>query len=506
MKKKKKNNKWKLIRFLSLLLFVASLTFLLYYIVLQPMYSRHINDKYRKIYYSSGTVTTTPAKEETTTNNEESSNDNFIIQLADTPDGAKNTEGILLKFEKLLKYNSDVKGWLHIDGTQIDYPVLQNLEKTDYYLNHDFEGTLDKNGCLYIDGHCSIDTPTKNIVIHGHNMESTNMMFYELPNYGKLEYYRQHPVITFDSIYDESQWLVFALIRVSGLVSRNYDYNFMTGNFETDEDFLNFIYETQIRSLYHTPVPINENDTLLMLSTCSYEINDARTIVVARKLRENENVNIDTSKIYIKDSVLYPEAWYKIYDGEKPSYTNFMDALAFDEINWYDGEIECENQIGTEITIDGLIYQITSSDTAKFVGSKKKKITNVEIPDKLDLESGRILQVTEVVDNSFSELTKLESVKIGNNVSSIPDKCFKDCNKLTSVILGKSITTIGKKSFEGLVNLKKITLNSTNLQEIGNNAFKNINSDAKIKIKNNYKTYKKLVTESGIDDTVEITK
>ena len=62
------------------------------------------------------------------------------------------------------------------------------------------------------------------------------------------------------------------------------------------------------------------------------------------------------------------------------------------------------------------------------------------------------------------------------------------------------------KSFEGLVNLKKITLNSTSLQEIGNSAFKNINSDAKIKIKNNYKTYKKLVTESGIDDTVEITK
>ena len=96
--------------------------------------------------------------------------------------GNKNSDGLLLKFSQLLKANKDTKGWLRIPGTNIDYPVVQGEKNSDFYLHHNLKGDTDKNGCLYIDANCNVETPTKNIVIHGHNMESTRMMFFNFQN------------------------------------------------------------------------------------------------------------------------------------------------------------------------------------------------------------------------------------------------------------------------------------------------------------------------------------
>ena len=99
----------------------------------------------------------------------------------------------ILKFSQLLKANKDTKGWLRIPGTNIDYPVVQGEKNSDFYLHHNLKGDTDKNGCLYIDANCNVETPTKNIVIHGHNMESTRMMFFQLPKYKDIEFYKKHP-------------------------------------------------------------------------------------------------------------------------------------------------------------------------------------------------------------------------------------------------------------------------------------------------------------------------
>lgn len=224
--------------------------------------------------------------------------------------------------------------------TNIDYPVVQGNKDSDFYLHHDLTKSENKNGCLYIDYHCNVETPSKNIIIHGHNMESTRLMFYELPQYKDIEFYKQHPIITFDSIYEESQWKIISFMRVSGDSKKNDNFNYMQGTFSDDETFLDFIYQIKMRSLYNCPVTVNEDDTLLMLSTCTYEIDNCRSVVVARKVRNNESSDVNTQTAAARDNVLYPSEWYSKYDGSMPSVSNFKKALSSGQIDWYDGKLK----------------------------------------------------------------------------------------------------------------------------------------------------------------------
>lgn len=306
MKKKKIFNFLFIICVIS---FLGCCAYLLFYLVLQPYYFDQQNNKIRELYY-------------------DTSNEITLEQNSNT----------LSKFSSLLEINSDTKGWLTIPGTNIDYPVVQGSKNSDFYLHYDLTKSENKNGCLYIDYHCNVENPSRNIVIHGHNMESTRLMFYELPQYEDIEFYKKHPTITFDSIYEESQWQIISFMRVSGDSKKNNGFNYMQGSFEKDESFLDFIYQIKLRSLYNCPITVNENDTLLMLSTCTYEIDNCRSVVVARKVRENESANINIEEAYLRTDVLYPSEWYSKYGGSMPTISNFKKALSSGQIDWYDGK------------------------------------------------------------------------------------------------------------------------------------------------------------------------
>jgi sortase B len=487
----------RIIQIFAIIFFLGCIGFLLYYLVIQPYHSKQVNDKYRDIYYSSSDEETSSPKETET---------KYVAAIdIRYKNNAKDENGILCKFKKLLSYNEDVKGWLKIDGTGIDYPVMQDFYGGEFYLKHDFEGNKDKNGCLYIDGRCNVKKPSKNIIIHGHNMESTHMMFYELPKYKDIDFYRKHPVITFDSIYKNSKWKIIAFMRVSGTISQNSGFNYLTSDFESDEDFLDFLYQIENRSLYYCPVDVNENDRLIMLSTCSYEINNYRTVVVARRVRKGESTKVDTSQAYIRNDVLFPDSYYSQYGGYKPLVTDFRDAMSFNEINWYDGNITVESSIGNIINADGLSYRITSTDTVMFTGCSSK-LTELYIPSTVSYNK-RNFKVTEIDSNAFKNMKNLQKLVIGNNITEIKSHEFDSCASLTKISIGEGVAVIGKKAFYKLENLKYVKIKSEVLREIDEKAFFKIHEKVRFTLpKNKYSSYKNMLVKSGVPEKAKYIK
>lgn len=261
-------------------------------------------------------------------------------KLLSNPDNKKDEEGRLLQFKNLLKENSHVKGWIKEKSGTMDYVVLQpSKSDPEYYLYKDFFGDYYKAGSLFLDHRSSVETPSQNFVIHGHNMISTpEKMFHYIKFYKDVSYYKKHPIISFDTIYEEADYKVFAIIKTTPKANKDYFFEYRQSTFEDASDFLNFVYQIRIRSLIMVDdVDINENDTLLTLSTCSYEVdNDYRTVVFARKIRENENKKVNMKTVKVNKNPLYCDDYYKQNGGKAPKLpATFEDALEKGKINWY---------------------------------------------------------------------------------------------------------------------------------------------------------------------------
>ncbi|MDF2943723.1 MAG: hypothetical protein K0S01_2581 [Herbinix sp.] len=264
-----------------------------------------------------------------------------VISASIISDPNRDEKGRLLQFKDLLKVNEEVKGWITIPDTNIDYVVMQSSnDDPEYYLTHDIEKQELKAGSLFLDYKSSVENKTQNLVIHGHNMTSSDNMFHYLLQFKKLDYYKERPVFTFDTIYQPGQWKIFAIIVTNGTSNKEPLFNYTRATFQDASDFMNFVYQIRIRSIFHiNAVDVNENDQLLTLSTCSYEVKNYRTVIIARKVREGEDASVDVQSVIENPTPLYPGSWYYRYGGKAPELTEtFEEALANGEICWYTNE------------------------------------------------------------------------------------------------------------------------------------------------------------------------
>ena len=190
-------------------------------------------------------------------------------------------EPLLEKYAALYEENHDLAGWLSIEGMVIDYPVMQ-CEDDEYYLHHDFYGNDSKYGCLYVRGVADVDTPGTNFIIYGHNMKDGSM-FGDLDLYRRESFYREHPIISFDTLYEERTYEVLAVFRSqvyhSGEDAFRY-YQFYEA--QTQEEFAYFYENIKALALYDTGVTAEFGDTFLTLSICAYHVEDGRFVVVAK--------------------------------------------------------------------------------------------------------------------------------------------------------------------------------------------------------------------------------
>jgi len=190
---------------------------------------------------------------------------------------------ILAKYETLYKKNKKLIGWLKIADTNIDYPVMQT-SNNEYYLDHNFDQEYDKNGSLFLDKDCNAAFPNTNMIIYGHHMKS-GKMFGNLNYYSKESYYKEHPQIQFDTIYEEGIYNVMYVFR-----SRIYNedeivfkyYQFFDVN--SPDEFYSAMDEMSRMSLYDTGVTAEYGDKLITLSTCDNSEEDGRFVVVAKKV------------------------------------------------------------------------------------------------------------------------------------------------------------------------------------------------------------------------------
>lgn len=222
------------------------------------------------------------------------------------------------KFESLLKINKDIKAWIFLSGTPIDYPVLYSEDGSNFYLNHNYKKEETRYGSIFIDPTCKNTVNAKNIVVHGHHMKD-GQMFAALVKFSDVDFYKKNPVIEFDTPSEESVWKIVAVFKTNTLEKHGKLFNYIISEFNTTSDFLDFVKNIKIRSVIDIPVDINKDDRLLTLSTCSYEFEEFRTVVVARKLREGESrvvENIDSAKK--ASNPLMPDCWYERYGGTPP--------------------------------------------------------------------------------------------------------------------------------------------------------------------------------------------
>ena len=237
----------------------------------------------------------------------------------------KNADGIFIGFESLLAANSDVKAWLKIDGTNINNPVYQTTDN-DYYINHNMNKQESRYGALFIDKEASIgrNSNNQNVVIYGHHMRD-GTMFGPLKKYLQLDFYKQHSVIDFTTLYRAGQYKVFAVFITNTKPEddNGYVFNYRISDFSSEESFLSWIEEVRKRSIINTGVDIRGDDEILTLSTCTYEFDDARLVVMARRIREDETGNIyATDDAALNPKPLYPQIWYTKKGIAKPNFSS----------------------------------------------------------------------------------------------------------------------------------------------------------------------------------------
>lgn len=228
-------------------------------------------------------------------------------------------------FAALYAQNPDVKAMLEAEGTSLKYPVVQ-AQDNDYYLRRSFARENNRHGIPFMDYRVDVKNST-NLVVYGHNMKD-GQMFGELLNYAKLEYYQQHPTLRFDTVYEKGTYKVFAAFITNTNPSHGevFDYTSFI-DAENEDETENFITQVRARSLIDTGVDVSVDDTFLTLSTCTYEFNEARFVVVARRVRDGESDKVEVLNARKNALPLYPDVWYELYGGEKPELIDNPDKM-----------------------------------------------------------------------------------------------------------------------------------------------------------------------------------
>ena len=192
---------------------------------------------------------------------------------------------LLPEFAKLYTMNNDIVGWITIDGTNINYPVMYTPESTDYYLYKDFEKNYSRHGCIYVREACDVFAPSDNITIYGHRM-GDGTMFNDLHKYAKQDFWQEHRYITFNTLKQRQTYEILFVFRIESSVDEPFQYHLFVDAADQDH-FDSFIENCRSYALYDTGADAQYGDKLITLSTCEYTRVNGRFVVVAKLLPEN---------------------------------------------------------------------------------------------------------------------------------------------------------------------------------------------------------------------------
>lgn len=203
-------------------------------------------------------------------------------------DKPKKLPEILPEYREMYEENKDLAGWLQIDGTVINYPVLQSDSEEDsqFYLTHSFTKKKDKNGSLFMDYRNDFVDRDTNLIIYGHNMKS-GVMFGSLKKYLEKGYLEKHSKIRFDTIYEHGVYEVIGAFLSEVSYQDEYAfryYNFLNANNESDFDAF-CVNVMQLDALKKGTLDVEFGDQLLTLSTCNSYTDEGRMFIIAKRIK-----------------------------------------------------------------------------------------------------------------------------------------------------------------------------------------------------------------------------
>lgn len=344
----------------SFLVFVSALSLLMYNMVFLSMKNAALNAEIQKIAHGD-----------------------------DSDDSSDNKPEVddVINWDELLKINDEIVGWIEIDNTKVDYPVLWHKEDNrnyQYYLSHNYKGDYDSFGSVFLDYRCENGTDSKNTVIHGHHIQDGSM-FGDLMKYGgttgNLDFYKESPTIEFDTPEAQGTYKIISVFKTNTLSSQGEFFNYMIGDFQNEKDFMNYVYNVRVRSLFNCPVDVNEDDELITLSTCSYEFTNFRTVIVARKVRDGESSKVDVSRATLNSNPVWPQVYYSAYGGTRPEVTDFCTAYEKGQIDWYTGDYDFKDQEVVEPTTEKSTASGNSGSENKQPTTEKKVYLTVKFLD-----------------------------------------------------------------------------------------------------------------------------
>ena len=188
---------------------------------------------------------------------------------------------VLREYAALYVRNSDLVGWIRIEGTRVDYPVVQSDVK-DYYLRRNFEEKRANHGSIYVWEEADVFAASDNVTLFGHRMND-GTMFYDLLNYADADFWQEHPVFCFDTLEEKQEYEVFAAFRTSGTGGEGIDYHTFV-NAADGAEFETFVARCRELSFYDTGITPQYGDKLVTLSTCDYALENGRMVVMGRRI------------------------------------------------------------------------------------------------------------------------------------------------------------------------------------------------------------------------------
>ena len=189
------------------------------------------------------------------------------ISVAELPDISAWPQ---IDFTQLAEINDDVVGWISIDGTNINYPIVQGTDN-EYYMDHLFDGTYNSAGCIFMDYRCAYDFSDRHSIIYGHHMKNKSM-FAGLLSYEDQAFYDAHSVallVTPDAYYK--------IQFFSGYITDNWSNSWKLGL--DDAEHTQWLEEVKERSCFasiHFPTAAEE---VITLSTCAYDFDGAKFVL-----------------------------------------------------------------------------------------------------------------------------------------------------------------------------------------------------------------------------------
>ena len=200
----------------------------------------------------------------------------------------KNNKALLQKLNELKTQNSDLIGWITIEDTNIDYPVVQT-NNNDFYVRHDFSKNYNELGTIFLDMECSIDKPTANFLIYGHRT-TTGQMFETLTNYKDENFYKEHKTFKFATLNEVSEYKVIAVFMSKIYYKHQNVFKFyFFKDAKNEKEFNNYINNIKQLSMYPIEDTATYGEQLITLTTCDYYTENGRFVVVAKKVNSYIN-------------------------------------------------------------------------------------------------------------------------------------------------------------------------------------------------------------------------